>query len=345
MSRRRALVAATALASALVLSACGSAADSGSSASAEKQTLTVYSGRSEELVKPLLDSFTKDTGIELEVRYAGSAELAAQLLEEGDRSPADVFFSQDAGALGALDAAGLLAPLPAATLDKVPATYRSETGTWIGTSARARVLLYNKDLVPQADLPTSVLELAEPQWKGKVGIAPTNASFQSFVTGMRLTVGEEQTEQWLAALMANDVQIFEGNSAIRDAVDAGQIAVGLANHYYWFERAAEVGADTLKVQNHFLASGDAGSLVNVAGAAVLKTGADNPSAQAFVDYLLSTTGQEFFATTTFEYPVVAGVAIAEGLPALESLRGPDITLGRLADLAGTQSVLERVGLL
>jgi iron(III) transport system substrate-binding protein len=345
MSRRRALVAATALASALILSACGTAADSGSTASAETQTLTVYSGRSEELVKPLFEGFTKDTGIEVDVRYAGTAELAAQLLEEGDRSPADVFFSQDAGALGALDQAGLLAPLPATTLDKVPATYRSESGTWVGTSARARVLLYNDELVPQADLPSSVLELAEPEWKGKVGIAPTNASFQSFVTGMRLSVGEEQTAAWLEALTANDVKIFEGNGAIRDAVDAGQIAVGLANHYYWYERAAEVGADTLKVQNHFLASGDAGSLVNVAGAAVLKTGADNPSAQAFVDYLLSSTGQEFFSTTTFEYPVVAGIAVAEGLPALETLRGPDVALGNLADLAGTQAMLEQVGLL
>ncbi|MGD9955848.1 MAG: iron ABC transporter substrate-binding protein, partial [Candidatus Nanopelagicales bacterium] len=285
------------------------------------------------------------TGIEVQVRYAGTAELAAQLLEEGDRSPANVFFSQDAGALGALDQAGLLAPLPQSTLDAVPAAYRSESGTWVGTSARARVLLYNDELVPQADLPSSVLELAEPQWKGKVAIAPTNASFQSFVTAMRLSVGEQQTEEWLAALMANDVQIYEGNGAIRDAVDAGQVAVGLANHYYWFERAAEVGADTLKVQNHFLAEGDAGSLVNVAGAAILKTGADNASSQAFVDYLLSTTGQEFFSTTTFEYPVVAGVAIAEGLPALDTLRGPDVSLGNLADLAGTQSVLERVGLL
>lgn len=345
MSRRRALVAASALATALVLSACGTAADPGSSATAEAKTLTVYSGRSEELVGPLLSDFTKDTGIEVEVRYAGTAELAAQLLEEGDRSPADVFFSQDAGALGALDQAGLLAPLPTSTLDQVPATYRAESGTWVGTSARARVLLYNEDLVPQADLPSSVLELAEPQWKGKVAIAPTNASFQSFVTAMRLSVGEQRTEEWLAALMANDVQIFEGNSAIRDAVDAGQVAVGLANHYYWFERAAEVGADTLKVQNHFLAEGDAGSLVNVAGAAILKTGADNASSQAFVDYLLSTKGQEFFATTTFEYPVIAGVAIADGLPALETLRGPDVSLGNLADLAGTQSVLERVGLL
>jgi len=332
MSRRRALLAATALASTLVLAA-------------EAPTLTVYSGRSEELVKPLMDAFETETGIEVEVRYAGTAELAAQLLEEGDRSPADVFFSQDAGALGALEQADLLAPLPAATLDQVPATYRSESGTWVGTSARARVLLYNEDLVPAAELPTSVLELAEPQWKGQVAIAPTNASFQSFITAMRLSVGEEQTSAWLADLVANDVKIYEGNSAIRDAVDAGQVKVGLANHYYWFERAAEVGADTLKVQNHFLDAGDAGSLVNVAGAAILKTGADNPSAQTFVDYLLSTEGQEFFATTTFEYPVVAGVAAAEGLPALDSLRGPDVALGNLADLAGTQSMLEQAGLL
>ena len=344
MARRTALAALTALAAAVTLAACGSSGTA-EQPSGEAQKLVLYSGRSEELVGALVTDFTKATGIPVEVRYAGTAELAAQLLEEGDRSPADVFFSQDAGALGALQQAGLLAPLPADTLAKVPAAYAGEGGTWVGTSARARVVLYNSDLVPAADLPTSVLELTDPAWKGKVGIAPSNASFQSFVTAMRVSAGEEATTAWLEGMVANDVEIYEGNGAIRDAVDAGQISLGLANHYYWYEKAAEVGADTLKVQNHFLAPGDAGSLVNVAGAAILATGADNPSAQAFVDYLLSTEGQEYFSTTTFEYPLVAGVATTEGLPALDTLRGPDIALGDLADLAGTQAMLEQVGLL
>ena len=344
MARRTALAALTALAAAVTLAACGSSGTA-EQTSGEAQKLVLYSGRSEELVGALVTDFTEATGIPVEVRYAGTAELAAQLLEEGDRSPADVFFSQDAGALGALQQAGLLAPLPADTLAKVPAAYAGEGGTWVGTSARARVVLYNSDLVPAADLPTSVLELTDPAWKGKVGIAPSNASFQSFVTAMRVSAGEEATTAWLEGMVANDVEIYEGNGAIRDAVDAGQISLGLANHYYWYEKAAEVGADTLKVQNHFLAPGDAGSLVNVAGAAILATGADNPSAQAFVDYLLSTEGQEYFSTTTFEYPLVAGVATTEGLPALDTLRGPDIALGDLADLAGTQAMLEQVGLL
>lgn len=349
MPRRTALAALTALAAAVTLAACGSSGTggtaSGSATDGETQKVVLYSGRSEELVGALVTDFTEATGIPVEVRYAGTAELAAQLLEEGDRSPADVFFSQDAGALGALQQAGLLAPLPAETLAKVPAAYAGEGGTWVGTSARARVVLYNSDLVPAADLPTSVLALTDPAWKGKVGIAPSNASFQSFVTAMRVSAGEEATTAWLEGMVANDVEIYEGNGAIRDAVDAGQISLGLANHYYWYEKAAEVGAESLKVQNHFLAPGDAGSLVNVAGAAIVGTGADNPSAQAFVDYLLSTEGQEYFSTTTFEYPLVAGVATTEGLPALDTLRGPDLTLGQLADLAGTQAMLEQVGLL
>ena len=151
-----------------------------------------------------------------------------------------------------------------------------------------------------------MLELTDPAWKGKVGIAPSNASFQSFVTAMRVSAGEEAATAWLEGMVANDVEIYEGNGAIRDAVDAGQISLGLANHYYWYEKAAEVGADTLKVQNHFLAPGDAGSLVNVAGAAILATGADNPSAQAFVDYLLSTEGQEYFSDHHVRVPARRG---------------------------------------
>lgn len=347
--RRAALSALSAATLALTLAACGSTGTSptpsGDQGSGEAQKVVLYSGRSEELVGALVADFTKATGIPVEVRYAGTAELAAQLLEEGDRSPADVFFSQDAGALGALEQAGLLSPLPAETLAKVPTEYAGEAGTWVGTSARARVVFYNSDLVPVADLPTSVFDLTDPAWKGKVGIAPSNASFQSFVTAMRVSAGEEATAAWLEGMVANDVEIYEGNSAIRDAVDAGQVSLGLSNHYYWFEKAAEVGADTLKVQNHFLPPGDAGSLVNVAGAAILATGADNPSSEAFVDYLLSAAGQKYFSSTTFEYPLVAGVATTEGLPALDTLRGPDIALGQLADLAGTQAMLEQVGLL
>ncbi len=349
LSKRRSVAGLACLAAlTFTLAACGSSGDAASAdpvADASEESLVVYSGRSEGLVSDLLADFTAETGVELAVRYGDTAELAAQLLEEGDRSPAEVFFSQDAGALEALQDAGLLSVLPESTLARVDAIHRSDDGQWVGTSGRARVLLYNKDLVPAAELPTSVTQLTDPKWKGQVGIAPTNASFQSFMTAMRVTLGEEAAEKWLNDMVANDVQRFDNNVAIRDAVDSGQVKLGLANHYYWFEKAAEVGADNLKVQNGFLAPGDAGSLVNVAGAGILATGSDDPNAQAFIDFLLSPRAQEYFATTTYEYPLVPGIAAAPGLPALASLEGPSLSLGQLADLAGTQQLLQKVGLL
>lgn len=346
--RRLALVAALGL-SLPVLAACGNSdssnSDSGNSDSGNstEAALTVYSGRSEELVAPLFALFTEQTGIPVQARYGDSAELAAQLLEEGDRSPAQVFFAQDAGALGAVS--GLFAPLPAAAATLVPANYRSPDGTWTGVTGRARVIAYDPGQVPEADVPDSVFALTEPQWKGKVGIAPTNASFQSFVTAMRVSQGDDVTRQWLEGLVANDVQSYEKNGLILDAVDTGQVSLGLINHYYLYEKAAEVGADNVNAKIAFTKPGDPGSLVNVAGVGILAGAAGNPSATAFVEWLLTPATQEWFVANTWEYPLLPGVAAAEGLPPLESLRGPDVPLAELADLPGTLVMLEDVGLL
>jgi iron(III) transport system substrate-binding protein len=207
------------------------------------------------------------------------------------------------------------------------------------------VIVYNTELVPADEVPTTVLELTDPKWKGQVGIAPTNASFQAFVTAMRVTLGEEQTKEWLEGLLANDVQTFENNLAILDAVDAGTIELGLANHYYWYEKAAEVGEENLKARNAALAPGDPGNLVNVAGLAILPTGADNAASEQFVEFLLSEQAQEYFAQQTAEYPLVKGVAAREDLPPLSQIDGPDLTLDQLADLRGTQDLLLQVGLI
>lgn len=336
---RIATAAAAAVASAVALAACSSQEPS------EQTGLVVYSGRSEELVAPLIEQFEADTGTNVDVRYGDTAELAAQLLEEGDNSPADVFFAQDAGALQVVQDEGLTTGLPAAQLEKVPAAYRSADGQWVGTSGRARVVVYNTDEVAEADVPGSVLELTDPRWRGEVGIAPTNASFQSFVTAMRETVGEERTRQWLEDLVANDVQTFENNSAIVDAVDAGTVSLGLVNHYYLYEKIAEVGEENIVAANAAFEPGDPGNLVNVAGVAVLPTGSDNPASQEFVEYLLSDTAQEFFATETAEYPLVDTVEAADGLPALDEIEGPDLTLEQLSDLQGTQDLLLQVGLI
>lgn len=306
-------------------------------------TITVYSGRSEELVAPLLEQFTASTGIEVELRAGDSGELAAQIITEGDASPADLFFSQDAGALGALQAAGLLSELPAELLDTVPAAYRSAQGAWVGTSGRVRVLVVNPGLVPTA--PTTIDELLDPQWKGRIGFAPNNASWQSFVTGLRVLRGDDGARTWLEGFAANEPVAFEKNSAVRDAVDAGDIAIGLVNHYYLFEKIEAEGAENVTAVNQFLAPGDPGGLVNVAGVGIPASSDQRAAALALVEFLLSEVGQSYFAEATFEYPLRAGIALAAGLPTLDELRPPELDLSDLATLAETQQLLDEVGLL
>lgn len=323
------------------IAACG---DSGPKAGDEK--ITVYSGRSESLVKPVLEKFQQATGIKVEVRYGDTAAMAAQLLDEGDASPADVFLAQDAGALGAVTKQGLFATLPAEVLDKVPATYRAKGGEWVGVTGRSRVLVYNTDQVPAADLPKSVFELTEPAWKGKVGIAPTNGSFQAFVTALRVQHGAARTAQFLAGLKANDAQIREGNPLIVSDVNSGKLAAGLVNHYYVYQRAKEDGkpVDTLEARLHFFPDGDTGALVNVSGVGVLKRSATDPDTRSFVDYLLGRDAQTYFAESTYEYPMVAGIATAPGLPALSTLKSPSIDLNDLDTLAETVKMIKDAGL-
>jgi iron(III) transport system substrate-binding protein len=328
-----------------VLAACSSdsSSSSGSTESSEASELVVYSGRSEELVAPLFAEFTKATEITISARFGDSAELAAQMLEEGDRSPAQVFFSQDAGALGSVNS--LLSTLPESVTSLVTPEYRAVDNTWTGVTGRARVIAYDPESVPADQVPQSVFELTDEKWRGQVAIAPTNASFQSFVTAMRLTQGDEVTQEWLTGLVNNDVQSYEKNALILDAVDSGQVQLGLVNHYYWYEKAAEVGEENMRAQISFMAPQDPGSLVNVAGVGILKGAAENSAAIEFVQWLLSTSTQEWFVANTFEYPLVAGVASAPGLPTLDTLAGPDIELAQLADLPATLVMLQDVGLL
>ena len=309
------------------------------------EALVVYSGRNENLIGPLLELFTEETGIEATPRYGDSAELAAQLLEEGDRTPASVFLSQDAGALGALEDAGRLETLDDADLDLVAPEFRSSEGQWVGVSGRARVLVYNPELVAEADLPDSVFDLTEPAYRGKVAFAPTNASFQAFVTGMRVTAGEERTREFLTAFQANEPQAYEKNGLIVDAVAAGEIPFGLTNHYYLYEKAAEAGGiEAFTARNHFFGGGDPGALINVAGVGVLDGKGDERS-QAFVDFLLGETAQSYFAQETYEYPLTSGVeTAAEGAPALDAIEGPDVDLSDLDSLAETLALLDEVGL-
>ena len=306
---------------------------------AEQDSIVVYAGRDEELVQPLVDQFEQETGISVEVRYAGSAELAAQLLEEGANSPADVFFAQDAGALGAISKAGLFTKLPVSIYDLVPSAYSAADGMWVGVSGRVRVLNYNPATV--TDLPASVFELAEPQWKGRVGIAPTNASFQAFVTAMRVIEGEEKTLAWLEGMKQNAV-VFEKNGAILEAVEAGQVDVGLINHYYWYALAQEQGVSNMKSKITQFESNDVGNLINAAGVGILK---DSTAAQKFVEFLLSSTGQSYFAEQTREYPLTPGVPAADDLTPLSQIPAPKVDLSDLDSLEQTLELIRQAGLI
>jgi iron(III) transport system substrate-binding protein len=322
------------------LSACGSDDKPGD------KRLTVYSGRQEALVKPILEQFQQTSGITVEVRYGDSAAMAAQLLEEGEKSPADVFLSQDAGALGAVSKKGLFANLADDALGKVPASYRARNGQWVGVTGRSRVLVYNVDQVPAADLPKSVLELTDPKWNGKIGIAPTNASFQAFVTALRIKHGEERAKQFLTDLKANGAQIRANNVNIVTEVNEGKLAAGLVNHYYVFARAKEAGTtvDKIPARLHYFPDGDIGALVNVSGVGVLTKAGTDPDAKALVDFLLGPQAQIYFTDKTFEYPLAMGVSTNVGLPELSTLEAPDIDLNDLDTLQTTVQMIKEVGL-
>lgn len=325
-------VAALAAVSALVgLAGCAPQESAG-----EENSIVVYAGRDEALVQPLIDQFTEATGITVEVRYAGSAELAAQLLEEGDNSPANVFFAQDAGALGAVSKARLLSELPSEIYGLVPAGYSAQDRTWVGVSGRVRVMVYDPEKV--TEIPASVFDLADPSWQGRIAIAPTNASFQAFVTAMRSVYGDEAALQWLEAMKQNSV-IYEKNGAILEAVEAGQVDAGLINHYYWHKRALEQENRSLLAQ---FESADIGNLVNAAGVGIVN---DSSAAREFVSYLLSPEGQQYFAEATREYPLVRGLEPADDLTPLSQIPAPEFDLNDLDALEGTLDLIRAAGLI
>ena len=307
--------------------------------------VVLYSGREEALVGPLIEIFTKQTGISVEVRYAGTSEFAAQLLEEGIQTPAGVFLSQDAGALGALSDAGLFQELPVTITSRVDATFSSLDDSWVGITGRARVVVYDSQVVSETDLPNTAEELVDPTWDGQVAVAPGNASFQSFVTAFRVIRGEAEAEQWVENLAQNNPQIFDKNGAILEAVNGGSHALGLINHYYWFRLAEERGAENLRAQLHFPQTGDPASIVNVTGAGVLTAHNQDQDAYDLVEFLVSDEAQQYFVDVTFEYPLVPGVAAPAGLPALGDLAIANFDLSDLRSLQQTQELLRQYGLI
>lgn len=319
----------------IVASACGGGAD---------ERLVVYSGRSQSLVGPLFEQFEAETGIEVAVKYGSTSEIAATLLEEGGNSPADVFFAQDPGGLGIVDKAAMLGELPGGILGQAPDWAKSPNGKWVGVSGRARVMVYNTDRLSEDDLPESVEGLVAEEWKGRVGWAPTNGSFQAMVTGMRVMWGEEKTTAWLKAMQANEPTEYPKNTPIVAATGSGEIDVGLVNHYYLYRFIAEQG-EGFAARNYHPTSLGPDSMVMVAGVGILETSKNRSAAEQFIDFLLSTEAQQYFADETFEYPVIDGVAIHGLLTPLDDIKKPTIDMADLDDLRGTQSLLRDLGIL
>ena len=246
-------------ATAIVLTAAA-----GCTGAPETESLTIYCGRGESLVGPVVEAFQAETGIQVEIRYGGTADLAAQILEEGDQSPADVYYGQDAGALGQLAGEGRLSPLPDSILDRVPARFRDPDGRWVGTTGRARVFVYNTELLTPEDLPDTIRGFTAPRWKGRIGWAPTNGSFQAFVTAVRLLEGEEAARAWLEGVLANEPVAYPNNSAIYQAGADGEVELALSNHYYLFRFLVQHGSG-FAARTVSPRGGGAGGLINISG--------------------------------------------------------------------------------
>ncbi|MBI2867337.1 MAG: iron ABC transporter substrate-binding protein [Chloroflexi bacterium] len=313
------------------------------------QTITIYSGRNQVLVGAIIEQFTKDTGIKVQVRYGDTAQLAAAILEEGRNSPADVYWAQDAGALGAIAKKGVLVKLPDSILNKVDARFRSPKGEWVGVTGRARVVAYNTKKLSEQDLPDSIYGFTDSKWKGRIGWAPTNGSFQAFVTALRVVDGEAKARQWLEGIKANQPKAYRNNTTALLAVASGEADVAFINHYYLYAQLKEQGP-SFPARNYYPRAGDAGAMINVAGVGILATSKKQEAALRFVEYMLSGKAQTYFASgessdDPFEYPLIQGVNPHPDLPPLSQLKTPNIDLGNLDDLEGTLKLLRDLGIL
>lgn len=307
-------------------------------------SIVVYSGRTEKLIAPAFEGFESAGEVDLKIKYADTAELAATMLEEGDKSPADVFVAQDASTLSYLSSEGVFAPLSDSITGLVPKGYRAEDGRWIGLSGRARVLAYNTEKLGPEDLPESIDALTEKKWKGRVGWAPENASFQSFVAAMIKLRGRDETATWLEAMKKNDPVDYPKNTPAVMAVSRGEVDVALVNHYYLYRLREEHGED-FPVDNHYFKSGDAASLVNLSGAGILETSKNREAAEKLLTYLLTEEGQKHFVVGNHEFPVASGVTSPIGLPVVENLEAPAIDPAELGNLEETVALLRETGVL
>ena len=322
----------------LVLSACGGTSSS-------KPSITLYSGQHEQTTTLLVKAFEKQTGIEVKVRFADEATLGSQILQEGGASPADVFFTENTPVLELLREKGVLAPVEPSTLSAVPSRYDSAHGDWVGISARVSALVYNTGKLKAAELPSSVLELAAPRWKGKVGFAPSETDFQPLITSIEKLDGKAAAERWLKGLQANG-KVYPDNETVVSQVNNGESELGPINHYYWYRLHQELGSGGTHSALHYFAAGDAGDLIDVSGAAVLKSSSQRAAAQRLLAFLVSKLGQRTLARSdSFEYPLRPGVSPAPGLRPLSELKRNSLTPAQLGDGSAPLAMELRLGLL
>jgi iron(III) transport system substrate-binding protein len=338
---------------AAILAACGSLTACGSTATGPN-TITLYNGQHLQTADQLIAAFEQKTGISVVVRSDDEDVLADQIATEGSHSPADVFFTENSPPLESLQAKGLLAKVDTSTLAATPGKFNSPEGDWVGVSARVSVLIYNPALISASQLPTTVSQLADPKYRGKLALAPGETDFQPIVTAYLRAHGQAATLSWLKALDTNaGGHIYADNETIADDVNRGQAAFGIVNQYYWYRMRAEIGAANIHSKLAYFAPGDPGYVLNVSGAAVLRSSRHQADAQKFLAFLVSKEGQEILATPgtgarqslSFEYPIASGVTSKAGETPFSQLRPYPITIAQLGDGSTAIALLREAGLL
>lgn len=312
---------------------------------AARGEIIVYTSRAEALFKPVIEAFNAEyPDIKVTVLNGSNGELAARLLEERANPQADVLINSDVLTMASLAAEGVFAPNDSPLVMDVPEGFRADDGSWVALTLRTRVIMYNTDLVSPEELPSSVLDLTDPKWRGAVGSAnSTNGAMMAQLVAMRNQLGDTATAEFIRGLVANDTQFFGGHTDVRKAVGAGELKLGLVNHYYYHLSKAEGAPVGIIYPDQ--GEGEPGLIVNSTNAGIVRGGPNPDLARIFVDFMLSTRGQRVYAEQNFEYPIDPDVALAEGVRPLTSLRLNNVTLKTMWDeLAPTRALAQEAGL-
>jgi iron(III) transport system substrate-binding protein len=347
VTRRRLVKRATAGLAVLLMAgglpACGSGSGGGGSAG----SITLYSGQHEQTTQSLVNAFEQKTGIHVNVRYNDEDSFADEIIAEKSHPVADVFYTENSPVLEYLQNQGLLAPVNASTLASTASKYNSPQGDWAGVSARVSVLIYNPSLISESQLPTSVLQLANPKYKGKLAFAAGETDFQPIVTSVARTYGDAQAASWLEGIKANaGSHTYPDNETIADEVNRGAVAFGVVNQYYWYRMKAELGASNVHSKITYFAPHDAGYVLDVSGAGILKSSKNQADAQKFLAFLVSSQGQQIIAhSISFEYPLDEGVLATAAETPFADLQPNSISIADLGDGSTAISLLRQAGLL